>query len=263
MSDFIWVTALRLLSALAALVAPLPAFFLSGHLDRRDWSLLNMAGASEHQHHLYHYWDKSLDTFTLAVACYVALRWKDPLVRRLAITTFAWRVGGVVMFMVTGQHAAFVVFPSVFERLFFFYLLFRLLSRQEIMLRSQADAIVTMVALAIPKIADEYFIHIAARPWQTFTLLPSAVSTPDREYWLWIPIMLALPALAMTRLLLQNRRVVQAQLGLPAAQHAHPIPIVTALLGRQVPHAPGGMVAAPAATPIPLRTPVHEQAIHA
>ena len=30
--------------------------------------------------------------------------------------------------------------------------------------------------------------------------------TPDREYWVWMPIMLALPALAMARLLWQSRQ---------------------------------------------------------
>ena len=225
MSDFIWVTALRLLSGPTVLIAPLPAFWLGGHIDRWDWSLLGMPGASEYQQHVYQYWDKSLDTFTLAMACIVALSWKDPLVRRLAIATFAWRAVGVGVFMLTGQSEVLVFFPDVFGRLFLFYLVFRVLSRHELMLRSRADAVLTVVALTLPKIAEEYFIHVATRPWQTVTLLPASVSTPDREYWMWVPIMLALPVLAMAKLLLSNSE--------PWGEEK--IPIATALLGRQVP----------------------------
>jgi hypothetical protein len=235
MSDFAWITALRLLSALAVLIVPLPAFWLCGHIDRWDWSLLGMPAATEHEQHVYEYWDTSVDTFSLAMACIVALRWKDPVVRRLAVGTFAWRVAGVVVFMATGQPEVLVVFPSVFEKLFLFYLVFRVLSRHELMLRSRADAVVTMVALTLPKIAEEYFIHVATRPWQTLTLLPAAVSTPDREYWVWVPIMLVLPALAMARLLLCNRE--------PRSEEK--IPIVTAVLGRQASRVPGSRISVP------------------
>jgi hypothetical protein len=58
-----------------------------------------------------------------------------------------------------------------------------------------------MLALTLPKVVDEYFVHVAARPWQTVSLLPASLSTPDREYWVWLPIMLALPVLAMVHLL--------------------------------------------------------------
>ena len=178
MADFIWLTALRLLTALTVLIAPLPALWFCGHVDRWDWSLLGMPAASEHQQHVYQYWDKSLDTFTLAMACIIALQWKDPLVRRLAIATFAWRVAGVAIFMATGERAVLVAFPNVFEKLFFFYLIFRLLARQDLMLRGRADAVLVMVALTIPKVADEYFVHVATRPWQTVTLLPASYIDP-------------------------------------------------------------------------------------
>jgi hypothetical protein len=250
-ADFIWVTVLRLAGALAVLVAPLPALWLSGHLDRWDWSLLDMPVASAHGQHVYQYWDKVLDTFTLAIALIVALSWKDGLARRLAIATAAWRVAGVAAFMATGQREVLVVFPSVFEKLFFFYLLFRVLSRREIMLRNWGDAAVTMVALTIPKIAEEYFIHVGTRPWQSLTLLPSAVTTPDREYWVWMPIMLALPALAMARLLLQRRQ--------PGDER---IPLVTALLGRQVSRTSGWSPAPVTAVGTPS-TAVYDEPIEA
>jgi hypothetical protein len=232
-ADFIWLTALRFLVGLTVLVVPLPALWLSGHLDRWDWSLLGMPAATEHQQHAYQYWDKSLDTFILAMAFVVALSWKDPLVRRLAIATFAWRVAGVVLFMATGERAVLVAFPNVFEKLFFFYLIFRLLARQDLMLRGRVDAVLVMIALTLPKIADEYFVHVATRPWQSVTLLPAAVSTPDREYWVWVPIMLALPVVAMAGLLLRNREVRgEEKLGLMAALSVPAIPDVTSVLGR-------------------------------
>jgi hypothetical protein len=233
MLDFIWLTALRLLGGLAVLIAPLPALWLSGHVDRRDWSLLGMPETTAHQQHVYQYWDKSLDTFILAMACIVALRWKDPLVRRLAIATFAWRAIGVATFMATGQREVLVAFPNVFERLFFFYLLFRLISRQDIMLRTPVDAVIVMAALTLPKIADEYFVHVATRPWQTVTLLPASISTPDREYWVWLPIMLALPTIAFARVWLQNRQTSAApKLSLPAALFAPDISLNLAWLRR-------------------------------
>lgn len=219
MPDFIWLTAVRVVSALAILIAPLPALWLCGHIDRWDWSLLGMSASTEQQQDVYQYWDKSLDTFTLAIACIVALRWKDPLVRRLAIALFAWRLAGVIIFMATGEREVLVAFPNVFERLFFFYLIFRFLSRQDLMLRSHADAVLVMVALTLPKVADEYFVHVATRPWQTLTLLPATISTPDREYWVWLSIMLALPVLAMARVLFATREGRgSGRLDRPAAQ---------------------------------------------
>ena len=235
MADFIWLTAVRLLGALLILIVPLPGLWLCGHVDRWDWSLLGMASASAHEQQVYQYWDKSIDTFTLAMALVVALTWSDVLVRRLAIATFAWRAAGVVIFMATGHREVLVVFPNVFERLFFFYLVFRLLSRRDLMLRGSMDAVVVMVALTLPKIADEYFVHVAARPWQTMTLLPAAISTPDREYWVWMPIMLALPAAAMARMLLRSREATgEERLGVLQALSGPATPPVSAFLGRQV-----------------------------
>jgi hypothetical protein len=229
MWEFVWLAAVRVLGACAILIAPLPALWLSGHVDRWDWSLLGMPAASAQQQLAYQYWDKSLDTFTLAICCIVALRWKDPLVRRLAIATFAWRAFGVLVFMATGQREVLVAFPNVFERLFFFYLLFRLIARQDIMLSGRADAILVIVALTLPKVADEYFVHVAARPWQTISLLPASLSTPDREYWVWLPIMLALPVVAMVHLL-WKRAPASEKLSWPAALFADARPFVTPLL---------------------------------
>jgi hypothetical protein len=182
-----------------------------------------MPSASAHEQHIYQYWDKGIDTATLAIALVVALSWKDPLVRRLAIAAFAWRVAGVLVFAITDERAVLVVFPSVFDKLFLFYLLFRVFARRDRMLRSGLDAVIVMVALLIPKVAEEYFIHVSGRPWQTVTLLPESISTPDREYWVWMPIMLALPVVAMVRVLLRSWGAVGEQR----------IPLVTALLGRQ------------------------------
>lgn len=243
MTEFIWVTALRLLSSLAVLIAPLPAFWACGHLDRWDWSMLGMPDASAHQQNIYQYWDKCVDTFTLAIGCIVALSWKDGLVRRLAIATFGWRLVGFVIFMATGNEAVLVVFPDVFGKLFLFYLVFRVLSRRDLMLRSGVDAVIVLVAVTVPKVAEEYFIHVGSRPWQTVTLLPASISTSDREYWLWVPIMLALPILAMTRLLLENRATRGAE---------EKIPLVTAILGRQITRAPAGTQPRAATPPLPL-----------
>jgi hypothetical protein len=245
MMDVIWITVLRLLGSLAVLIVPLPALWLCGHIDRWDWSLLGMPDASAQQQHMYQYWDKSLDTITLAMALVVALAWNDPLTRRLAIATFAWRVAGVALFMATGQREVLVVFPSVFERLVLFYLVFRLVTRRELMLRSHADAILVMAALTLPKLADEYFVHVASRPWQTMTILPASITTPDREYWVWVPIMLALPVLVMARLLIQQRDIANEQrLDLAAALCIPAMPRATALLRRL--RVPGTPVTVPA-----------------
>jgi hypothetical protein len=159
----------------------------------------------------------------------------------------------VAFFLATGQEAVLVAFPDVFGKLFLFYLVYRLLSRQELMHRSSAEAVVTMVALTLPKIAEEYFIHVASRPWQTVTLLPAGVSTPDREYWVWVPIMLALPVAAMVRLLLRNRETTGEE----------KIPITTALLGRQSSSVPDSRRPVPTGPADQRRTAVHDPAIKA
>ena len=163
--------------------------------------------------------------------------------RRLAIATFGWRVIGFIIFMATGNEAVLVLFPDVFGKLFLFYLVFRALSRRDLMLRSGVDAVIVLVAVTVPKVAEEYFIHVGSRPWQTVTLLPASISTSDREYWVWMPIMLALPILAMARLLLQNRAARAAE---------EKIPLVTAILGRQIPRPKSSRQSSEAAPRVPL-----------
>src|SRR3989344_5101669 len=142
---------IRLLVPLSILRWPFWGMLLSIAADAADvvlfsalgWGILEGRG-------MYHELDKVFDIYYLALAAYVAFKWRDALPRRLALALFAWRLVGEVVFELT--HARQVLFfsPNIFEnfyllwagtlhffpgvrmtkkRLFFFFVFLRLLRR--------------------------------------------------------------------------------------------------------------------------------------
>lgn len=194
--DFPAVTAVRFVASLLILRYPLAGFIVSLEVDKWDWFWLGMAERSAADQDLYQSWDKSVDLICLAVALIIVLQWPDRRARWLALGAFAWRTVGVVAVLALGHRWLLIVFPNVFESVYLTYMIFRVLSGHQQMLSSLRAMALVGLALLIPKVSTEVFLHaLDDRPWHMFTVLPGGLSVLDA--WLWGLALYALPMVAL------------------------------------------------------------------
>lgn len=194
--DFEPVTVLRVLSALTILRYPLAGFVLSLEVDKWDWFWLGMGEQSDAAQEGYQHWDKSVDLICLGIAAIVVLKWPDTRAKVLALCAFAWRSIGLAVYFATDQRWLLIVFPNVFESFFLLYLIFRVLSGHPRMLYSGKAMMLVTLALLIPKVATEVFLHfLNDRPWNRYQLMPDDLSILDA--WIWGGLLYLLPLLAL------------------------------------------------------------------
>ena len=189
------VTAARVASSLLVLRFPLAGFIFALEVDKWDWYWLDAGSRSEQDQALYQRWDKGMDLFTLGAAAFVTLRWRDALARTLALAMFGWRAIGTVAFIVTGQSWLLIAFPNVFESMYLFYMIFCVLSGQHQMLTTKLTALLVSMAVMLPKMAVEVFLHFFDdRPW---TMFDWSLPGPFSPAVLWGAAMYAIPLIAL------------------------------------------------------------------
>lgn len=111
--------------------------------------------------------DKPLDLYYLTFEFIVSLRWAT-LARNTSIALFALRVVGMIAFTLTGARILLFIFPNLFENWYLYYLITVRWYPRLVPANARQLAIV-LVALYIPKIAQEYVLHFAEfKPWSTF-----------------------------------------------------------------------------------------------
>jgi hypothetical protein len=189
------VTAIRILSALPVLHFPIAGFIFALEVDKWDWFWLSAGSRGEAYQLFYQRWDKVMDLVTLAAAAVVTMRWEDQVSRSIALAAFLWRVLGVLLFVAFGLKWLLLVFPNVFEALFVLYVLFHLLTGRDRMLHSWREASIVLIALLVPKVASEVFLHVMnTRP-------SDVVSLPIPNGWVegvfWSALMYGTGALAL------------------------------------------------------------------
>ena len=188
------VTAFRIAAAATILRYPLAGFVLAVEVDKWDWYWLGMPAADDVAHVAYQSWDKIMDLVMLTAAAVVTLRWEDRRAKFLALGTYALRVLGVAAFALTGQRWLLIAFPNVFESVFLLYVIFHVLSRRTEMLTSRSATVLVALALLIPKVAQEVFLHaLETRPWKIWHILP----WPPVDAWMWGALMFAPPLTAL------------------------------------------------------------------
>jgi hypothetical protein len=189
------VTAARIASSLLVLRFPLAGFVFALEVDKWDWYWLDAGSRSEQDQALYQRWDKGMDLVTLGAAAFVTWRWRDRVARTFALGMFGWRAIGTVAFVATGQSWLLIAFPNVFESLYLLYMIFVVLSGQTQMLNTRRTAVLVSLAVIVPKVAEEFFLHaFDNRPWTMFDFpLPGPIS----EAVIWGAAMYALPLLAL------------------------------------------------------------------
>lgn len=197
------VSAVRLVTALAILRYPLAGFVLTLEVDKWDWFWLGMGSRSAADQVLYQQWDKGLDLAGFALAAVVVWRWRDERARALALGAFGVRVTGVAAFLATGQRWLLIAFPNAFESMFLIYVLFRTLTGHERMLEGLRSSALVALALVLPKVVQEYFLHaLGKRPWHLVQL----TAWPLVDVWFWAAMLYALPVIALTVLIVTSDR---------------------------------------------------------
>lgn len=147
------IVALRFLAPFLILRFPITGVGLCMLLDWRDHDYL---GQYEH----YQIIDKWLDFYYLTFCAYMSLAWKDIVARRLVMGLFIYRFIGVIALALTNQEWLMILFPNLFEVLFIFYILYAQFSKSTHLFHSWKSITPVMLALAIPKLVQEYMLHV-------------------------------------------------------------------------------------------------------
>ena len=158
---------LRLLVPLAIPRFPFWGGVAAMLLDGTDVIIVELFGAGGMGDH-YHQLDKVLDLYYLGLEAWVSLRWSERLPRLVSITLFAYRVVGVVLFELLGARWLLFLFPNLFENWFLF-----VAGRDQFVPSYRLDSVrrvlTWILVLYIPKIGQEYLLHVAeAQPWDWF-----------------------------------------------------------------------------------------------
>lgn len=158
------VIALRLVVPLLILKRPLAGGIVAMALDALDVVIvewISVGGMGEHYHSL----DKLLDLWYLSLEAWVAWTWTEHIPRITALILFGWRVIGTVLFELIGWRPLLFVFPNLFENWYLFVLICRRWF-PNVHLRTWRSAFLWLAVLYIPKLGQEYLLHIAqASPW--------------------------------------------------------------------------------------------------
>lgn len=165
------VIVLRLLVPLSILRWPLAGGLLSMVLDALDVVLVDglasVFGEPGEFGPFYAQIDKWLDLWYLSLELVVVRRrWDPSIVRTAATLLFVWRLIGVILFEITGERPLLFVFPNLFENLYLYVLIVRRLAPR-LEPRSLPELLLVLVVLFIPKMFQEWILHVdELHPWQ-------------------------------------------------------------------------------------------------
>lgn len=161
------VIGLRLVVPLLILRRPLLGGVVAMLLDGADVIIVEQIsdGGMGQRYHLI---DKYLDLYYLGLEAFVSRRWTEPMARQTSLILFAYRLLGVLLFEATQSRRLLIYFPNLFENWFLFYLLKKHFAPQ-LRLDSWRKILFWLAVLAIPKLAQEYLLHVRrAQPWDWF-----------------------------------------------------------------------------------------------
>ncbi|RJQ26347.1 hypothetical protein C4577_03780 [Candidatus Parcubacteria bacterium] len=159
MEVFLLIFLLRLIVPLFILPFPLLGGLLALLLDYFDFTILSYFNSESNQYQLI---DKVLDFYYLTLEAYVVLRWKNKLIRGLALGFYVYRIFGILLFELLQQGFLLVIFPNLFEILFLYYLIFLDVFKKEYF-KSVKDKVIfslPLFILFIYKLYQEYSLHI-------------------------------------------------------------------------------------------------------
>ena len=108
----------------------------------------------------YQIYDKAFDVYYLSIAYVATLRnWRDPTAITIGRLLWLYRLFGVALFALTGDHRLLFIFPAAFEFFFVLYEAFRTRWAPE---RLTGAALLMVAATAWTlKLPQEYWLHVA------------------------------------------------------------------------------------------------------
>ncbi len=146
---------LRLVAGPAVFFFPLASTLVNVLLDAFDGELYKQSGYARPQYSTY---DKLLDYYWyLWLMAYIMLanipgKW-------LFLGLFAYRTVGQILFLMSRNGMLLFLFPNVFEKLFFYYLLARTINEENLLMGTPyligATAVITVISVVL-----EYVIHL-------------------------------------------------------------------------------------------------------
>ena len=113
-------TIVRLIVPLFILRWPLGGLIASAIADTLD--VVIIAAIRSGMFEDYTSMDKLLDTYMLAFALLVSLRWENPIAKFASIALFGYRVVGVAILQLSDARWVLFLFPSVFDFFFLYHL---------------------------------------------------------------------------------------------------------------------------------------------
>lgn len=180
----IGIIVLRLTVPLLIVRFPMTGLLLSAAFDVIDYSIFGT-------HSWYQQLDKLLDLYYLTFCLYVALtRWRDPIARHLAVGLYSLRALGVGVLLAGAPEWSLVFFPNVFEMLFGFYTLYHFWSGNDRLFVRLRDCAIVVGALLLPKLLQEYSLHVAPFARSPFNTAPLPENLLGVIMWLAAPLMI-------------------------------------------------------------------------
>jgi hypothetical protein len=109
--------------------------------------------------------DKILDSYYYVIELIVVLAWTNRWMSVPAAILFAWRMIGAGLFEMTDDHAVLLIFPNMFEN-WWLYCVVVMKWFPRAVPHNWRTLLVPMLILLVPKMAQEYLLHVAeAHPW--------------------------------------------------------------------------------------------------
>lgn len=156
-----FIIAARLVLPISIFKFPIIGGAISVWLDNIDWHNMNFLGVSPIGE--YQPIDKILDMYYLSFLAFIALRFKNLLVRNLLLLLFVYRFAGFIFFEITHAQQLLFIFPNIFENFFFFYLILKKVASYEPQM-SRLTLGFYIILVSIPKMLQEYSMHIVQKP---------------------------------------------------------------------------------------------------
>lgn len=156
---------LRLLLPLTILRWPFLGSIIALIADNLDVVILDFLGVKEFA--MYNSIDKFLDIYYHLIQGYVSLSWKNVIAKRTGIFLLLYRLIGTILYEITQLRPLLFIFPNVYELFFLFYTGYKRFLKKDPFL-SIRSVVITTLLLTIPKLYQEYMLHIIQYPIYVF-----------------------------------------------------------------------------------------------
>lgn len=187
--DNIILTLVRIIVPLLILRWVLVGIIISLQIDLLDWYWYIFH--TKDDYYWYQIWDKLLDLYFIGIAFYISLVWKDVKARTISSILFFYRFLGVILFFITSNSWFLFLFPNVFEVFFIFYIIYRKIAKTDKLFFPKEKGIVFLIILAVPKIIQEYIVHVVkSTPKEILRLGNFIPNSIDWSFWLVVVVFL-------------------------------------------------------------------------